>query len=272
MKKNIIIIFIIIFLLVTTCYLWARYIGTKGLVVKEYKIEAPISDNFHGLKIIHFSDLYYGSTINAKQLKNIVTKINFINPDIVFFTGNLTNYNDGDSTNILTQNLKNINASIGKYAVYGNIDNNDNFKKILTDANFNILNNTYELIYKKGVDNILISGINTDNEDTIKKLATTYEYLENNKPIYKILLSHFPDVSDNVNEFDLILSGHSLNRQINIPIIKNLFKDNGSIKYYSPYYKINNTQLYISSGLGTKKNKLRLFNKPSINFYRIVNE
>ena len=35
-------------------------------------------------------------------------------------------------------------------------------------------------------------------------------------------------------------------------------------------YKLNNTDLYISGGIGTLNYKLRFNNKPSINFYRIV--
>ena len=36
-------------------------------------------------------------------------------------------------------------------------------------------------------------------------------------------------------------------------------------------YKVGDTDLYISSGLGTSLYKFRLFNRPSINFYRITN-
>ena len=40
--------------------------------------------------------------------------------------------------------------------------------------------------------------------------------------------------------------------------------------YNEEYYKVDNTDLYISGGLGSKGVNLRYFNKPSINFYRIV--
>ena len=79
MKKNIIIITIIIFLISSFLYVWARYVETKGLNVKEYKISTNISDNFNGLKIVHFSDLHYSSTVNKSELKKIVDKIRFLN-------------------------------------------------------------------------------------------------------------------------------------------------------------------------------------------------
>ncbi len=40
-------------------------------------------------------------------------------------------------------------------------------------------------------------------------------------------------------------------------------------KYYENYYKVNDTDLYVSSGIGESRINFRLFNKPSINFYRI---
>lgn len=272
MKKKLIIISIIVLALLTSIYIWARYIETNGLKVKEYKIEANINDNFHGLKIVHFTDLHYGSTIDKNDLKKMAEKINFIKPDIVVFTGDLTDKFDEESLSEITNELIKINTTIGKFAVSGNQDNNS-FEEIITKAGFTILNNDYELIYKNDYTPILIAGVNSNllnTNDISEKLKDTYDYIQNNNVIYKILLTHEPDIIDKTNLFDLILAGHSHNSQINLPIIKDLLKEEGAKNYYKPYYKINNTDLYISGGLGTTKFKLRMFNKPSINFYRIV--
>lgn len=44
--------------------MYARYIGTKGLKVNEYKITSnKITNSYHGLKIVQISDLFYGNTI-----------------------------------------------------------------------------------------------------------------------------------------------------------------------------------------------------------------
>jgi len=101
----------------------------------------------------------------------------------------------------------------------------------------------------------------------------TMEYFTNNEDIgYKIILTHEPDYTDTIlskYDINLILSGHSHNGQINIPYLKKLFLPYGSKKYYDNYYKINNTDLFISSGIGESRINMRLFNRPSINFYRI---
>ena len=54
-----------------------------------------------------------------------------------------------------------------------------------------------------------------------------------------------------------------------LPGIGALYTPNNSKKYYDEYYEINGTDLYISSGIGVSIINYRLFNKPSINFYRV---
>ena len=70
--KKVIIILVIIILTISLCLLYSRFISTKGLKVKEYKVVSnKITDSYHGLKIIHLTDIHYGSTVNEKELNNI---------------------------------------------------------------------------------------------------------------------------------------------------------------------------------------------------------
>lgn len=91
--------------------------------------------------------------------------------------------------------------------------------------------------------------------------------------MYSIVLVHEPDYTDNIlqynNNINLILSGHSHNGQVRIPIIGTIYTPNGAKKYYDEHYNIGNTNLYISGGIGNSKLDVRLFNHPSINLYRI---
>ena len=43
-------------------------------------------------------------------------------------------------------------------------------------------------------------------------------------------------------------------------------------KYYNEYYKISDTNLYISGGIGNSVLNFRLFNRPSFNLYRLVDK
>lgn len=269
-------IFLIIIFVLTIIILYGRFIGTKGLIVKEYKIvNENFVDNFYGLKIIHISDIHYGDTTNQKDLEKIVDKINFIKPDIVFFTGDLySNHLTDEKKNELISTLKTINASIKKYAIIGNHED-ENWDDIIKKINFINLNNDYDLIYNNHNSSILIAGINTNDEinESTKKIN---EFLDNTEDniIYKILLLHEPDkiLDFDYNKYDLILAGHSHNGQIRLPFIGAIYTPEGAKKYYDEYYELNNTKLYISSGIGTSTLKLRLFNRPSFNFYRLSNK
>ncbi len=277
--KKIVRFFLIIFLLITITIIYARYGGTSGLITKEYKIESSlIGEDFDGLKVVHFSDLHYLRVTNNDKLKEIVDEINLIKPDIIFFTGDLIDKDftltDKDKDDLIN-GLSSIKAKYGKYAVLGNHDyvkNIEIFKDIYSNSNFNLLQNSYDIIYSSNNDKLFIGGVDnySYNEADINKVM---EYFNDNSDIsYKIILVHEPDYIDNIltsYNVNLVLAGHSHNGQINIPYIKNFFLPYGSRKYYENYYKVNDTDLYISSGIGESSVNFRLFNKPSINFYRI---
>lgn len=277
MKKFIRFLLIII-LVISLTILYARYGGTRGLITKEYKIETNIDNSFDGLKIVHFSDLHYLRITNKETTKNIIKEINILNPDIVVFTGDLIDkdYNPTNTDiNDLKELLLSIKSKYGKYSVIGNNDNKirETIEDIYTNSNFILLNNDYDIIYGNNNDKLFIGGLDTYSYDKsdIDKVMT---YFTDNEDInYKIILVHEPDYIDIINskysDINLVLSGHSHNGQVNIPYVKKLFLPFGSRKYYENHYKVNNTDLYISSGLGESRINFRIFNKPSINFYRI---
>ncbi len=283
MKKYVKVIICIVSIILLT-FLYARFISTNGLVTKEYKVvNSKITESYHGLKIVHITDIHYATTVFEKELENLVDEINNIKPDIVVLTGDLFDSEESYNKDVLVNYLSKIEAKFGKYAVSGNHDKPiEEYYDVIINSGFINLDNSYELIYNDSREPIIISGISTSYEDssnleikTEKFDAYMSELTEDDiKPIYSILLMHEPDFVDNINlnNYDLVLSGHSHLGQVRLPIIGKLHTPYGSLKYYDEYYKINNTDLYISGGIGTSWLKIRFFNKPSINFYRITNK
>ena len=274
--------FIILFLIIGLIIAYGFFIEPKLITVKEQKITIDnLPDNFNGFKIVHISDLHFGNVFNEKSLQKLVNSINEQKPDIVVLTGDLIDQNTHMTTSMaskISKLLKNINATSGKYAINGENDLNfDEWTNIIIDSNFIDLNNTYDSIYKDGYSNIFIAGASTtkDKLSINDKLKTSIDYLNSfNKdgPVYKILLLHEPDAINDltVNPFDLILAGHSHGGQIRLPFIgATIFKD-GAKKYYNNHYKLENSDLYISNGLGGSNYNFRLFNTPSYNLYRLV--
>ena len=271
-KGKKIVFYTIIFIILL--FLYINLIGTRIIEVHEYKIESnKIAESFDGFKIVHFTDIHYGTIINEKELKKIITKINELKPDIVVFTGDLFNTNislDENSIKIITDNLKNINVSLYKYAVIGNEDDQEQYKKIMDNSDFIILNNEIKLIYNNDNTPLLISGFANDSN-------TNYTILNNNiddidtSNLYKIILTHQPDYIDDFINYkpDLVLAGHTLGGTIKLPLIKPLFLEEGGKKYYKKTYDIDNTKIFISNGLGTSGINMRFNNRPSINLYRL---
>lgn len=139
------------------------------------------------------------------------------------------------------------------------------------DSDFIYLENSHDIIYSQNNEKIFIGGLNTVsfNQQDIKK---TMQLDQNEKVDYKIILIHEPDITDEIvknYQVNLILAGHSHNGQIKLPGLGAIFTPPYAKKYYDEYYNVNGTNLYISSGLGVSTINYRLFNHPSINFYRI---
>lgn len=270
-------IIIIIILFSITFYLYTTYISSKIIDVKEERIiNEKLPTNFNGLKIIQISDIHYGSTVFIKDIKKLVELVNERTPDLVVFTGDLINkdykLNSKEQEKLITE-LKKIKTTIGKYAIMGEEDSSE-FNTIMNQSNFTILNNSYDLIYKDNNTPILLIGLNNSKKN--KDIDSAYEYFNqptHNSNIYTITLLHKPDTVDEILEkyptTDLFLAGHSHNGQINIPYIGGLVKKEGSQQYINEFYQINNSRLYISSGIGTNGNGFRLFCRPSINFFRL---
>lgn len=281
LRFKILIVFLIFLAISVLIYIYAMYVGAKALIVKEYKVESnTLTKEYNGFKIVHISDIHYGISTTKEDLKEIVNNINSLKPDLIFLTGDLV---DSSITkkqyDEIVEVLSKLNASIGKYAVSGNHDHfYKKWEDLITDSSFINLNDTYDTIYKDSYNSIFIAGI-SDNIYSTKnvkdKSEVIFEYMNGNEisnSVYKILLMHEPDYVDDIDysKFDMILSGHSHNGQVRVPFVGAIFTPVGSKKYYKEYYKLNETDFYISSGIGTTVLPIRLFNRPSFNLYRIV--
>lgn len=270
-----IIIFIVVLLVGLVFY--SKYLGVKGLIVKEYRVDSNIlTTNFSGVKIVHFSDLLYKSTIDEKDLNALVDRINELKPEIVVFTGDLVNKNiklKDEDIEILKTNLTKIDAKIGKYTIMGDYDYSfDKFESIMNESNFKILNNSYDEVFYNTNDSIYIVGLPSSIKEKTD-MNSAFEFYSDEDRKYTIVLVHdgktIKSIDESTYEVDLILGGHSLGGSVNLPFMGGVFVDDTMYKYYNSQYKKGITNIFISSGLGTNKYSYRFMNKPSFNLYRL---
>ena len=158
-----------------------------------------------------------------------------INPNIYFVIGNheLGNKNGGE----FISNLKELGVNV--------LDNNRQVLEI-EGKRINICGLSFFATredYQKVMD-----GIDSDN--------------------YTLLLSHSPNrpIEYTQGVEDLVLSGHTHGGQVRLPAIGAIIAPGQGLfpKYDKGIFNINNTIIYIDSGLGNSIMPIRLFNKVQI--------
>ena len=59
-------------LIIIVILIYAFFLGTKGIFIKEFKVNtSKIDEKMHGLKILQFSDLHFGSSVNEEMVKKL---------------------------------------------------------------------------------------------------------------------------------------------------------------------------------------------------------
>ncbi len=277
-SNKLITLLILIVIIIGGIICYSRFIGTKGLEVIENSIvDSELPGSFNGFKIVQFADIHYGQTTSINDIKKMVTKINELKPDIVIFTGDLFD-NDikvtEDDINKLKEELSKIDANLNKYAVKGDNDysNESDYETVIRYAEFTILDNSNELIYLKDSTPIKIVGTTSLIKSDID-YNSAYNILGDEEQYFTILLTHEPNIINEIESYktNILFTSNSLGGLINIPFVGGTFKFKGSDNYIKGYYKVNKTKMYVNSGIGTSNYNFRLFNKPSINLYRLYN-
>ena len=278
-KIKYIILFLIIVLVLL--FLYSYKIEPKRLKVKEYRIiNEKFTNNIHGYKIVHISDIHYGTSITKKELDKIINKINQTKPNILIFTGDFIDRSKSLTEEMIEEiekSFEKLNKDIILYEIKGEDDVvTDNFDLLMENLGFNSLNNKIEELYLNQSDYILLAGIESlkgkkDYETFLTDIDNKLSK-EENKPLLSILIMHEPDILKNINtsSYDLVLAGHTHNGQVRIPLLGGLKYPKNGKEYKKEHFSIENTEVFISNGLGTTLYKVRLGSTPSFNLYRIV--
>lgn len=222
--------------------------------------------------IAHISDLHFSRWFKPKRMNKIIRSTIENKPDLIVFTGDLIDdYKKWprQSTSRLVEKLKKLSAPMGKVAVLGNHDYRSDgqyfVKEVLESADFTVLTN--EMLF--GSNNKIsmsIAGVDSEEKKPQYNYAPTLAE-------WQLLLIHQPDLVsrvDNIQEYDLVLAGHSHGGQIRLPFFKG--RTVGALVYSDGLYLLaKNTLLSISNGIGTTLIPARLGVPPEITYYHLDN-
>lgn len=245
--------------------------------------------SFNGLKLVQISDIHLGSfNYRYPILERAFEKINNLQPDYIFFTGDLVN-NYAWELRGWKKTFNKLKARKGKYSILGNHDygdysewnsseekqeNLEAIKQFYKDIDFKLLLNEGELITNNS-ESISIIGIENWGKPPFKQygdLQKAFETVKNSA--FKILLSHDPshwseEVLINTN-IDLTLSGHTHGMQAGLQF-KNMNWSPIKYKYkhWAGLYKKGHQYLHVNRGLGWLGFPGRLGMRPEITFIEL---
>ena len=225
---------------------------------------------FDGMKIAQLSDIHSGSFFNKTAVKGGVDMLLKEKPDVVFFTGDLVNY-DSKEIKGYAGVFEKVKAPLGVYSTLGNHDYGDykewpskeakkrNFQDLLQahkEMGWDLLLNENRTLTVNN-DKIGIIGVENWGKGRFPKhgnLAKAYQGMKD-IPV-KLLLSHDPShwdkqVKPEFNDIDITFSGHTHGFQFGIEFGD--FKWSPSQYFYDQWaglYQDKNQYLYVNRGYG----------------------
>lgn len=265
--------FIILIVLAVFCYCQNNWIDKTEYII--------LSDNIEGaVTLAHLSDLH------SKPFKKVLKKLDEIKPDIIAVTGDYINDKCKNKQKMIDF-AKELLKRAPVFYITGNHERRlDNFEELmqeLSDTGFTVLlNETAQITVNSSKISFLgLDENQADFKDYKARKKGTFKY-KDMKPYfdkldkldgYKIVLSHFPENFEKVEEnhyaqydFDLQLSGHAHGGQFILPFIGPIYSPGQGL---FPKYAVGSfgdrPKLIISRGLGNAEFPLRLFNHPEIN-------
>lgn len=258
--------------------------------LKISNINTPLE--FKNYRIVQLSDLHFGIATPKEHLIEAVNITNQLNPDLILLTGDylqltrtgftheiLSKFSNNiilkhsfklqDKAKELASILDKLKAKEGIFGVFGNHDYMEGIDIIKDEMPKHItwITNSYVDI-KKNNSLLHIAGI-----DDLKRgkpdFAKTLIAHDKEKPFYKMLLSHNPDITimpyrSKLSHFDLILSGHTHGGQFRIPFLPPAVTRTKQKEHVSGLSHLSNTAIYVTNGVGYGCLNLRICCPPEI--------
>lgn len=275
------------------------FIGaTTGVLSKnDFNIEyvdmtiPGLPEELKGTTISFISDVHSGPYMNENLMREYAEVINELNSDLILIAGDLTN-SQKEEVFPFVKAFKDLKAPHGIYSSLGNHDyfsDADFISKVVNNESpVRVLRNESEIINIKGKDLCLMgiedtrqSGSAPDNilirylDDTLEKTKILFKeknIVFENTP--KIALFHKPYFFNEIQDrgIDLYLSGHTHGGQVVLAQFGNInLSFAGAVSdYIKGLYRLPESQMYVSRGIGCVALPLRLNCPPEITRFKLI--
>lgn len=241
------------------------FVEPYTLRVKEVSIsDKDIPASFNNTRIVFVSDIHHGPFFSESRVKNLVSKVNGLKPDIILLGGDYI-YHGWKYVRPVFSELSNLKAAIGIYGVLGNHDRwgIEEMSEIMKNAGIELLNNRAVWV-SKGNERIKIGGV-ADTSEEIQDINPTINDVKNSD--FVMLLSHNPDFVEEIRsrKIDFVFSGHTHGGQVTFfglwaPSIPSSYGQ----KYRAGIIETDYTKVLVTKGVGTVYIPVRFFAQPEI--------
>jgi len=222
-----------------------------------------------GLTIAHLSDLHMLGNLTEPFYEQVVEVTNGLEPDVICITGDIL-----EATCCLDwipRTLGKLRARHGKFFILGNheryLPDAEALRVALTAAGLTDLGSRTEWLAINGAK-ILLAG----NELPWFGFAPQVRGPQTLAPSFRILLSHSPDqlYLAQIEDFDLMLAGHTHGGQIRLPLLGALISPSWQgWRYASGVFHEPPTVMHVSRGISGKQ-AIRLNCPPEIAILRLT--
>jgi uncharacterized protein len=258
--------------------LYAGEIERHWVEVSESDVVIPgLPPAFDGFRIAQISDIHMDEFTEAFFVREVVNRVNHLNPDAVFLTGDFVTSEYAPRKFAIgagwqCAGLLNKLTCRQRYAVLGNHDvmvGSDAITEALTDNEILVLRNYYMPLERSGA-RIWLAGLADPVQGSPDPEATLPTSICNipREPI--ILLCHAPDYVDDLlthpsgQAVSLMLCGHTHGGQVRLPLIGPMVLPRLGRKYVRGWFRFGSLQMHVNRGIGTVSLPFRFDCPPEI--------
>ena len=260
-----------LFILAALCLLVAAFCWwqNNGLMLTRYTVTLEgLPPELEGLTVVQLSDLH--NKRMGEGQSTLLDKVAQAQPDLIVLTGDLV-----DSVNFRQEPAlelaRGVAALAPTYFVTGNHEMALPWAEYralaaeLEEAGVILLDDAAVQVSTPGGGTLLLAGLANSSlkDDTLERMAGEFP-----EGMVTLLLAHQPQYLEKYAAagVDLVFSGHAHGGQIRLPLLGGLVAPGQGYfpKYTQGIYRLGDTEMVVSRGIGNSRFPLRLLNRPEV--------
>ncbi|MCB9600049.1 MAG: metallophosphoesterase [Sandaracinus sp.] len=249
-------------------FVWAAVLEPRHLVVRERELSLPgWPSALDGLRVGLVGDLHVGAPpMDRARTRKVIDRLAAQEADLLVFLGDLVDtkslFRSTPNLNALSEDLANLRAPLGTFAVLGNHDHwfgarrvRDTLERAGIPA---LVNETRRLPAAVPLDLVGVDDAYTGHDDLLRALRGS------EGP--RIVVTHTADLFVDVpSEVSLTLAAHTHGGQVRLPLVGPLFVPSRfGTRWVRGHYVEEGRHLWVTSGVGNSMIPVRIGVPPEL--------